>query len=165
MKKISSLRGENPISRQLSSLSEGRGENFCCTSHISADSWGKNVPPVIGKSTDKTARVRFLSYSRLAGKCKSLLWVCQVPAAIPLHAILAAWHPLPFPTSLPMCKGKFVFSPCSLQQRTSFLYLKTTVLILCAQEEKEQPRTLKCHSWGLLWHSEILNIFCTLISP
>lgn len=92
MKKISSLRGENPISRQLSSLSEGRGENFCCTSHISADSWGKNVPPVIGKSTDKTARVRFLSYSRLAGKCKSLLWVCQVPAAIPLHAILAAWH-------------------------------------------------------------------------
>jgi len=36
--------GGGTISRQLSSLPERRGQNFCSTSHVSADSWEQIRP-------------------------------------------------------------------------------------------------------------------------
>lgn len=43
-KKMSAKGGKKHISRQLSSLTERRGQNFRSTSHVSADSWGKICP-------------------------------------------------------------------------------------------------------------------------
>lgn len=134
-KKISCLKEETPISRQLRSLSEDRGENSVVHHTFLQIPGKKNALSVTGESIDKTAGVRCLSYSRLAWKMLiSPVSVsgssCNFSPSHPCSMTPSAFSHFTVHTQREIC-----ILTCPLQQGTSLLYLKTTSLLLRATLE------------------------------
>lgn len=150
-----------------------RGERICVLDHTFLQIPGKKyAPSVTGESIDKTAGVRFLRYSRLAWKMlispvNLSGSSCYSPLCHPCSMTLSAFSHCIVHMQREIC----IFTMSSPTGNFPFVFKDNFTNTLCysgnrrrPQEEKEQPHTLKCHSWVLLCHLEALSIFCASIS-